>query len=54
MVCDLIEKKQPTPGMFAIMDDVCATMHGVREGADNTLLDVGIAMLSRGGELYMF
>lgn len=37
IVCDLIESKAP-PGIMCIMDDVCATMHAVSEGADQTLL----------------
>ncbi|XP_068083790.1 unconventional myosin-Ie [Anabrus simplex] len=28
VVCDLIESKRP-PGLFSVMDDVCATMHAV-------------------------
>ncbi|KAL4227974.1 Unconventional myosin-If [Mactra antiquata] len=37
IVCDLIEQKSP-PGIMCILDDVCATMHAVSEGADMTLL----------------
>ena len=37
VVCDLIEAKQP-PGIMCALDDVCATMHAVTEGADDTLL----------------
>ncbi|KAK2153501.1 hypothetical protein LSH36_295g04091 [Paralvinella palmiformis] len=37
VVCDLIECKQP-PGIFSVLDDVCATMHAVSEGADEKLL----------------
>ena len=40
IVCDLIESKSP-PGMMAVMDDVCATMHAVSSGADDTLIQVG-------------
>ena len=36
IVCELIEGRRP-PGVFAILDDVCATMHAVSEGADNDL-----------------
>ncbi|XP_021935115.1 unconventional myosin-Ie-like [Zootermopsis nevadensis] len=36
VVCDLIESKRP-PGLFSVMDDVCATMHAVSEGADHDL-----------------
>ncbi|XP_076012146.1 unconventional myosin-Ie isoform X2 [Genypterus blacodes] len=37
IVCDLIESKNP-PGIMSIVDDVCATMHAVGEGADQTML----------------
>ncbi|XP_043994741.1 unconventional myosin-Ie isoform X1 [Gambusia affinis] len=37
IVCDLIESKSP-PGIMCILDDVCATMHAVGEGADQTML----------------
>ncbi|XP_074522554.1 unconventional myosin-Ie isoform X1 [Halichoeres trimaculatus] len=37
IVCDLIESKNP-PGIMSILDDVCATMHAVGEGADQTML----------------
>ena len=37
VVCQLIEEKRPSPGIMAVMDDVCAQMHAVKEGADNTL-----------------
>ncbi|XP_054756570.2 unconventional myosin-Ie-like [Lytechinus pictus] len=37
IVCDLIESKVP-PGIMCILDDVCATMHAVSEGADEKLL----------------
>jgi myosin-1 len=33
IVCDLIEGKRP-PGVFAILNDVCATMHAVTSTAD--------------------
>ncbi|XP_047117014.1 unconventional myosin-Ie-like [Schistocerca piceifrons] len=36
VVCDLIESKRP-PGLFSVMDDVCATMHAVSEGVDQDL-----------------
>lgn len=32
-VCDLIESKRP-PGVMCVLDDVCATMHAVSDGAD--------------------
>uniref|UniRef100_A0A6Q2WTA7 Osteoclast-stimulating factor 1 n=1 Tax=Esox lucius TaxID=8010 RepID=A0A6Q2WTA7_ESOLU len=38
IVCDLIESKLNPPGIMSILDDVCATMHAVGEGADQTLL----------------
>ncbi|XP_014677764.1 PREDICTED: LOW QUALITY PROTEIN: unconventional myosin-Ie-like [Priapulus caudatus] len=37
IVCELIESKVP-PGIMCILDDVCATMHAVSEGADETLM----------------
>ncbi|CAI9730947.1 unconventional myosin-Ie-like isoform X1 [Octopus vulgaris] len=37
IVCDLIEQKKP-PGIMSMLDDVCATMHAVSEGADKSLL----------------
>ncbi|KAL5004495.1 hypothetical protein ScPMuIL_017951 [Solemya velum] len=37
IVCDLIEGKKPL-GLMCVLDDVCATMHAVSEGADQTLL----------------
>ncbi|CAN8029064.1 unnamed protein product, partial [Ixodes persulcatus] len=36
VVCDLIESKAP-PGVFSILDDVCATMHATGEGVDAQL-----------------
>ncbi|XP_052276602.1 unconventional myosin-Ie-like isoform X2 [Dreissena polymorpha] len=36
IVCDLIESKKPI-GVMCVLDDVCATMHAVSEGADQTL-----------------
>ncbi|XP_074150736.1 unconventional myosin-Ie isoform X1 [Sminthopsis crassicaudata] len=38
IVCDLIENKVNPPGIMSILDDVCATMHAVGEGADQILL----------------
>ncbi|XP_068688023.1 unconventional myosin-Ie-like isoform X1 [Montipora foliosa] len=38
IVCDVIESKKP-PGVMCVLDDVCATMHAVSEGADATLLE---------------
>ncbi|KAJ3123943.1 Unconventional myosin-Ie [Nowakowskiella sp. JEL0407] len=37
VVVDLIESKKP-PGVMAILDDVCFTMHAVAEGADTTFV----------------
>ena len=37
MVCQLIEEKIPKPGIMAILDDVCASQHGVKAGADQNL-----------------
>ena len=37
IVVDLIESKRP-PGIMAILDDVCSTMHAVNDGADATFL----------------
>ena len=39
VVCQLIEEKKPSPGIMAVLDDVCAQLHGVKEGADRTLKD---------------
>ncbi|KAL7721658.1 Unconventional myosin IB [Entamoeba marina] len=38
VVCDLIEGKNP-PGMFSLLDDICATMHAQTEGADYKFLE---------------
>lgn len=38
-MCELIEGRRP-PGVLAILDDVCATLHAVSEGADNDLKQV--------------
>ena len=35
-MCELIEGKRP-PGIFSVLDDVCATMHAVKEGSDQQL-----------------
>ncbi|KAL8611996.1 Unconventional myosin-Ie [Nucella lapillus] len=37
VVCELIETKSP-PGIMCILDDICATMHAVSEGADEKLM----------------
>eukprot|EP01120_Amphizonella_sp_Union-15-10_P012713 TRINITY_DN5718_c0_g1_i1.p1 TRINITY_DN5718_c0_g1~~TRINITY_DN5718_c0_g1_i1.p1 ORF type:complete len:1049 (-),score=243.18 TRINITY_DN5718_c0_g1_i1:114-3260(-) len=38
-VCDLIEAKKP-PGIFSVLDDICATMHAENAAAsDNKFLD---------------
>ncbi|KAF4531634.1 hypothetical protein B566_EDAN006565 [Ephemera danica] len=36
VVCELIEGKRP-PGIFCVLDDVCATLHAVSSGADDDL-----------------
>ncbi|OXA64664.1 Unconventional myosin-Ie [Folsomia candida] len=36
IVCELIEETKP-PGVFAILNDVCATLHNVTANADNDL-----------------
>lgn len=36
IVCDLFEGKNP-PGLMAILDDVCRSVHGVADGADQAL-----------------
>lgn len=38
IVCDLIEAKQPQPGIFCILDDVCATIHADVDNSDSHLL----------------
>ncbi|KAI8789436.1 unconventional myosin-Ie-like isoform X1 [Biomphalaria glabrata] len=38
IVCDLIESKSP-PGIMCVLDDVCATLHAVSDGADDKLLE---------------
>ena len=47
VVCDLIESKSP-PGIMCVLDDVCATMHAVTGGADDTLLQKLAATASVG------
>ncbi|KAG0005683.1 class II myosin, partial [Entomortierella chlamydospora] len=37
IVCDLIEEKRP-PGIFAAMNDACATAHADSNAADNSLI----------------
>jgi len=44
VVCDLIESKQP-PGVMSLLDDVCATLHAVSEGADTTFLQVRLSLV---------
>ena len=36
IVCDLIEAKRP-PGIMLMLDDICAKMHAVTDGADRDL-----------------
>ena len=38
IVVDLIDSAKP-PGIFSILNDVCATMHAVNEGADAMFVD---------------
>ncbi|KAJ3337302.1 Unconventional myosin-Ie, partial [Gonapodya sp. JEL0774] len=38
IVVDLIEAKRP-PGIFSVLDDVCATMHAVTDGADSKFVE---------------
>jgi len=45
IVCDLIEGKRP-PGVFCILNDVCATMHAVTSTADTDFQKVGTFYLS--------
>ena len=37
VVCQLIEEKRPQVGIMAVLDDVSASLHGVKEGADQNL-----------------
>ncbi|KAI8818072.1 amoeboid myosin I-like protein [Fimicolochytrium jonesii] len=37
VVVDLIESKRP-PGIMAVLDDICFTMHAVADGADQTFV----------------
>ena len=43
IVCELIESKNP-PGIMCIIDDVCATMHAVSEGADTDMMQVRVCV----------
>jgi len=44
IVCDLIESKAP-PGIMCVLDDICATMHAVADGADEKLLGVSTSLI---------
>jgi len=44
IVCELIESKNP-PGIMSIIDDVCATMHAVSEGADSDMMQVSFSFI---------
>jgi len=44
IVCELIESKNP-PGIMSIIDDVCATMHAVSEGADSDMMQVSFSLI---------
>jgi len=46
IVCELIESKNP-PGIMSIIDDVCATMHAVSEGADSDMMQVALRPATR-------
>ena len=46
IVCDLIESKAP-PGIMCVLDDICATMHAVAEGADAKLLEVSVCYVEK-------
>lgn len=39
VVVELLEGKRP-PGLFLVLDDVCATLHGGSKGADSDLQKV--------------
>jgi myosin-1 len=41
VVCDLFEAKKP-PGMFLILDDICASSHATTEKVDTSYLHVRI------------
>ena len=47
IVCDLIDERKP-PGIICVLDDVCATMHAVTDGADATLLEVSCSRCKSG------
>lgn len=53
IVCELIEGRRP-PGVFAILDDVCATLHAVSEGADNDLKQVNVLLNQLGNVFIIF
>jgi myosin-1 len=38
IVCDLIEEKRPKPGVFAALNDACATAHADSGAADSTFV----------------
>ncbi len=38
IVCDLFESKASPVGLFSILDDTCASTHGVTERADEQFL----------------
>lgn len=44
IVVELLEGKRP-PGLFLVLDDVCATLHGGSTGADDDLKKVSEAYL---------
>lgn len=40
VVCDMIEAKAPNPGIFSVLDDVCAVSAAVSEGTDENFAKV--------------
>ena len=46
IVCDLIESKAP-PGIFSVLDDVCATMHAGEDDADRKFLGKLVGAFNR-------
>lgn len=41
IVVELLEGKRP-PGLFLVLDDICATLHGSSSGADSGLQKVHV------------
>ena len=40
VVCDMIEAKAPNPGIFSVLDDVCAVSAAATEGTDENFAKV--------------